>query len=134
MDEKMKNERSGVLRRQESLPFCSQTEKDRWWRDGRKNERLEVQKSLTNSVSPSIPESLETQSIQLFLVLHHLSSNEVAINLFLHFQLSLFSFIPLLSLCPPASLLNLFFFLLFNCLYHLASFRPHAQLCLPNRK
>lgn len=43
MDGKMKSERAGVLRRQESLPFCSQTQnKDRWERAGRGKGRLEV--------------------------------------------------------------------------------------------
>lgn len=70
--------------------------------DGRKNGRLEVQKSLTNISSPSIRACLETPSIQSFSFLHRLSSNEGAINL-----LSFFSFLfsLLLFLFPPLLLL-----------------------------
>lgn len=73
MDGKIKNERVGVLRRQETLPFCFQTEnQDRWEREGRKNGRLKVQKSLTSGISPSIRVRLERQSIHLFIFQHPL--------------------------------------------------------------
>lgn len=67
---RMKNESaSGVLRRQEeSLPFCSQTEnKDRWERNGRKKWGTQCPKVINEQY-----QSLETQSIHLFLFLHSL--------------------------------------------------------------
>lgn len=80
MAEQMTNGKAGALRRQESLPLCSQTEnKDGWKRVCRKNGRLKVQKSLSNSITSSLPVSLQTQSILMFLFLH-LPSNELSIN------------------------------------------------------
>lgn len=82
--------------------------------DGRKNGRLEVQKSLTNIFSPSIRACLETSSIQSFSSLHHLSSNEGAINLSSPFSASCFhcscssSLLFFSSLCLLISLLGLF--------------------------
>lgn len=67
MDGKMKNERAGILRRQEeSLPLWSQTEnKDRWERDGRKKWETQgpkVIKEQYQSLHSCVP---WTQSIQL---------------------------------------------------------------------
>lgn len=79
-DGKMKNDRAGVLRRQESLAFSLETEnQNRWEKDGGKNGRVKVQKSLTNGILlfwwNTIHPTCSSSNM-------HLSSNKESINLF----------------------------------------------------